>query len=67
MTHNGTIYYAFLTDANTKCGNISSHSESQDGHRILNKARLNHKYHNEGLKPMNNYWLILKVKIWRKM
>ena len=64
MPHNGTGYYVVMTDNNTKTSNNGSHS---DGRQVLNNTRLNHIYHNKGLKSMNSYLLILKVKIWQKM
>ena len=59
-------YYLVITDNNTKSVNIGSHSEFQDGRQVLNNTRLNYVYNNEGLKPMSNYLLIMKVKIWQK-
>ena len=47
--------------------NIGSHFEFQDGQQVLNNTRLNHIYDKEGLKPMTNYILILKVNILQKM
>ena len=67
MPYNGKGYYVVMTDNNTKYGNIGSNSEFQDGREVLNNTRLNHIYHNEGFKPMNNYLFILKVKIWQEM
>jgi len=66
MPHNGTSYYVIMTNYNTKSGNIGIHFEFQDGRHVLNNTMLNHIYHNEELKPMSNYLLILKVKIWEK-
>ena len=56
-----------MNDNNTKSGNIGGHCESQDGHRVLNNTKLNHIYHNEGVKLMNNHLLILKVQIGQTM
>ena len=67
MSHNGTGYYVVMTENNTKSGNIGSHSEFRDGHKVLNNTRLNHIYYNEALNLMNSYLFILKVKIWPKM
>jgi hypothetical protein len=46
--------------------NIGSHFEFQDGQQVLNNTRLDRIYHNECLKPMSNYLLILKSKYDRK-
>jgi len=47
MAHDGTNYYAVITEYDTKPGNIGSHFEFQNGRRILRNTRLNHMYHNE--------------------
>ena len=62
MPYNGIVHFESITDKNKKSGNISSHSEFQDGHQVFNNSRLNYIYHNKRLKPMDNYIFLLKVK-----